>query len=206
MSNDCFSGLDKNRSLAEDKNCAGSPAAIPSRSCRSKSNYFFPQLLPGPGRNRLCSRTLPLLYSRCPRSRPQEPAQDVGCCKEQQQLQLEVAARAASQRLPLLGPRPPWPPVCPCERAAHSDGGRSISAPAQRVAFIFSLCAVLTEGRDEEKGETASRASQSAAAAAAETSFADSGGKRKHECLGKPANNRSTAQPARRRSRRPAFP
>lgn len=60
--------------------------------------------------------------------------------------------RAASQLLPLLEPRPPWPPACPCELAAHSDGGR---APTQRVAFIFS-CAVPREGR-EEKGKTASR-------------------------------------------------
>lgn len=53
----------------------------------------------------------------------------------------------------------------PCEQPTVIEA----SALEQRVAFIFSWCTVLTEGRD---GETASLGQS-----AAETSFADTGGK-----------------------------
>lgn len=109
--------------------------------------------------------------------------------------------RAASQLLPLLEPRPPWPPACPCELAAHSDGGR---APTQRVAFIFSHFLVRSaEGGQGREREDRLPASQWAAA---ETSFADTEGRGNGSAWGSRLTTRSTAQPAFRHSRRPAFP
>lgn len=75
----------------------------------------------------------------------------------------------------------------PCEQPTMMKA----SAPAQRLTFIFSRCAELTEGGDE-KGETASLG-QSAAG----TSFADTGGRGNMSAWGSRLTTGNTAQPAR---------
>lgn len=163
--------------MAEDKNCSGSPATIPSRSCRSKSSYFFTQPLPGPGRNRLCSGLSPVVFTF---SQEQGSGASSGCGVLQRTATAAAgggcpggvpAAATAGAKASLVSRH------APCEQPTM------VKALAQRVAaFIFSWCAVLTEGRDE-KGETASFGQS-----AAETSFADTGGRgNPRACLRRPA-------------------
>jgi hypothetical protein len=105
----CFSGLDKNRSL----NCAGPPAAIPSRPCRFKSSYFFPQLLPRPGRNRLCAGLSPVVFTL---SQEQASGASSGCGVLQRTATAAVGGGCPGSEpaaATALEPRPPWPPACP---------------------------------------------------------------------------------------------
>lgn len=95
------------------------------------------------------ARNSPLLYSRSRRSRTQEPGLRMwsvaktsnSCSWRWLSGQCASCCHCRSQGLSGL-------PHAPCEQPTVMEA----SALAQRVAFIFSWCAVLTEGRDEKEG------------------------------------------------------
>lgn len=146
--------------MAEVKNYSGSQAAISSSPCMSEPSYFFTQPLPGAREEQTPLRTLVFTLSQERASGASQlrmwsvannsnscswrwlPGQRASCC------------HCRSQGLSGLLHGPGNSP-----QRWVGDRGQRTSSLAQRVAFIFSLCTVLTEGRDE-KGETASRVSQ----------------------------------------------